>query len=193
MQLPNMNIWALLPYVVAVPAIFIAGAVWDGDGREDRAYRAAHVVVKDHLLISAADKASLYEEIRNARSVNAASATRFERIVSASDQERATFKADMQALALREAASRDEAHQAMTRLDNARGEIEKAWRDGRIPAGITCGVLQSPGCPDLPGRAAGAAGDRGGGVPGGAAGAGGGNAAVPATPDTGSGDTRGGQ
>jgi hypothetical protein len=96
---------------------------------------------------------------------------KFEHIMDASDEERAAFRADLSASHAQVRASRDQAAAMLKELDNARSKAAIAWKAGRIPADINCGVLHSPGCPALPDAAAGAEDGGAGRVPGDAAGA----------------------
>lgn len=163
--LVGFNPWSLLPWVIGVPAVFMAGAWWDGDRREDRILRKVVVeftnaAVTDELACMT-DKAQAWEEVRNTRANAAAQAATFERVLGAGDAERAAFRLELKASELQARKARDEAAQTMKRLDDARSDLATAWKDGRIPADITCGVLLTPGCPGIPGSAAGAADARG--------------------------------
>jgi hypothetical protein len=178
------NAWPIAMVAILLPAAFIAGEFWDTDGREDRAYRKAAQTNQLMQLACMTDKASAWEEVRNARTEKHNQAVMFDRILVAGDDERAAYRTQLAASAVQYKRARDEAADITRRLDDARSELAKTWREGRIPADITCGVLKSPGCPGIPGPAAGAADARAQPVPPGPAGDAatgqpGGGAAVP--------------
>lgn len=193
------NAWPIALVAILLPAAFIAGGMWDGDGREDRAFRKANEVNQLMQLACMTDKATAWEEVRNARGEKYQQAVQFDRILVAGAEERAAFQLQLAYSADQARRARDEAHEIMERLDNARSELAKAWREGRIPADITCGVLNTPGCPGVSGPASGAADDRAQPVPSGSPGRDAGaprpgdGAGVPTVPADRSSDIRGGQ
>jgi hypothetical protein len=170
LALLKANAWPIAMVAILLPGAFIAGGMWDGDGREDRAFRKAASTNQLMQLACMTDKATAWEEVRNARTEKYNQAAQFDRILVAGDDERAAFRTQLQNSQAAVKRQRDEAAATMRRLDDARSELAKAWRDGRIPADITCGVLHTPGCPGIPGPAAGAADDRAEPVPSGPAG-----------------------
>jgi len=170
LALLKANAWPIAMVAILLPAAFIAGGMWDGDGREDRAYREAAPINQLMQLACMTDKAAAWEEVRNARTEKHNQAVLFDRILVAGDDERAAYRTQLAASAAQSKRARDEAAEITRRLDDARSELAKTWREGRIPADITCGVLNTPGCPGIPGRPAGPADNRDQPLPSGSAG-----------------------
>jgi hypothetical protein len=193
-SLRAFNPWSLAPYVVAVPLIFAAGAWWDGEQREDRIREQVVGDFTDSMVVTQlacmTDKATAWEEVANTRTNLANQAARFERVMEGSDEERMAFRAELGASRTASVKLRDEARATMARYDAMRRDLEGAWGRRDLPDDITCGVLRTPGCPDLSRPAAGASDVRAGAVPGGNAGAtGSGAGAVVSRPSgAGSGD-----
>jgi hypothetical protein len=166
----------LIPYAAAAAAVVALAAwiaAWTHEAGVTQRKREA-----GELLERITDKAQVWSEVVNGRAQLDAWMTRFDRIMDASDEERAAFRADLTASHAQVRAARDQASAMLKELDDARSKAAVAWKNSRIPADINCGVLHSPGCPVLPAAAAGAAGEAAGRVPGPAAAPGGDGPAV---------------
>lgn len=137
---------------LAIGATAFASGVTYGKGevaaqQAKAAGRLADFMTRDRV-VSLGREVNLWTMVGDERRARRDLIEMIETIDQASADARARMMGVLRDEKAKAAAAETEAREAIERLNNAKGELAAAWKDGRIPSDITCGVFNGKGCPE---------------------------------------------